>query len=113
MIGSITRLAAPGVFFGMAHKSVREALSRETASFAVTEKRRGLAMTVLALRAEVGTVAYRREKTASSHSVIDFATAAVSDTKVTRPRAANRLQTDIRKVGLNGSNWSGSVTCDH
>jgi hypothetical protein len=58
MIGSITRLAAPGVFFGMAHKSVREALSRETASFAVTEKRRGLAMTVLAWEKEVGTVAY-------------------------------------------------------
>ena len=60
MIGSITRLAAPGVFsIGMAHKSLREALSRETASFAVTEKRRGLAMTVLAWEEEVGTVAYR------------------------------------------------------
>jgi len=42
----------------MAHKSVREALSREAASFAVTEKRRGLAMTVLAWEEEVGTVAY-------------------------------------------------------
>ncbi|NPT56861.1 hypothetical protein [Paraburkholderia elongata] len=52
-------------------------------------------MTMLALRAEVGTVAYRREKSASSHNVIDFATATVSVTKVTRPRAANRLQTDI------------------
>jgi hypothetical protein len=55
--------SAPGRT-GMAHKLIGEALSRVLIPIAMIEKFNGLTMTVLAVRPEVGTVAYGRENQA-------------------------------------------------